>query len=65
MRIRPDARFVEERARFALRFCCEDCGQFDPPREACVHGYPTSDHRLVRYEDRAAEIVFCKDFTAT
>jgi hypothetical protein len=65
MRIRQDARFVEERARFALRFCCEHCALFDPLRERCAHDYPTADHRLARYEDRAAEIVFCKDFQAT
>lgn len=62
MRIRQDARFREERQRFALRFTCDDCAQWDERRDACAHGYPTSDHRLPRYEDPTAAIVFCKDF---
>ncbi|MEC7523103.1 MAG: hypothetical protein VYE22_24710 [Myxococcota bacterium] len=62
MRIPQDARFRRERARFALRFCCEHCALFDPEREACAHEYPTEDHRLARYEDASAEIVFCKDY---
>ncbi len=62
MRIRQDARFREQRARFALRFTCEDCAMWDPCRETCAHGYPTGDHRLRRYDDPAAPIVFCKDF---
>lgn len=62
MRIPQDGRFRDERARFALRFTCEDCAMWDPDRDACAHGYPTADHRLLRYEDAAAAVVFCKDF---
>ena len=62
MRIRQDARFRRERARYDLRFCCEDCALFDPVRGACAHGYPVEEHRRARYEDPAAEIVFCKDW---
>jgi hypothetical protein len=54
--------FREERRRFALRFTCEDCAQFDPEREQCAHGFPTDEHRLAHYEQPDADIVFCKDF---
>lgn len=62
MRIPQDARFRAERARFSLRFCCEDCALFDPERVACAHGYPTEEHRRARYESPAVAIVFCKDW---
>jgi hypothetical protein len=62
VRIPQDGRFREERARFSLRFCCEDCALFDPERVECAHGYPVEEHRRARYEDPDAEIVFCKDW---
>lgn len=65
MKIAPDDRFRSERARFSLRFTCEHCAAWDEERDACAHGYPTAEHRAVRYErDRAATIVFCKEFDA-
>ena len=35
---------------------------WDPDRDACAHGYPTGEHRLLRYRDDASEVVFCKDW---
>lgn len=63
MKLPQDERFRRERARFALRFTCEDCCHFDEPKERCTHGYPTEGHRAAWYEDPAAELLFCKDFT--
>lgn len=62
MRITQDSRFRVERARFVLRFCCETCAGFDPERADCAYGYPVDDHRLERYRDPTAELVFCKDY---
>lgn len=62
MRIPPDPRFPEERARYALRFNCEDCAMWDPDHERCAHGYPADDHRRARYESPDVDVVFCKDF---
>jgi hypothetical protein len=65
MLIDNDARFREERERFALRFTCEHCAHFDPDRERCAHGYPTAEHRLARYDDETAPVVFCKEWELT
>ena len=62
MKIEQDERFREERDRFALRFTCEHCTLFDDRAETCAHGYPTTEHRLKRYEDKKALVVFCKHF---
>ena len=62
MKIPQDERFRRERARYALRFCCESCASFDAPREGCAHGYPTDEHRHARYERPEVALVFCKDF---
>ncbi len=72
------AAFDDERARFALRFCCEECGHFDGARARCAHGWPTDLHRRARYasdadvcagDERradadvcAGDVVFCKEF---
>lgn len=63
MKLPQDERFRRERARFNLRFTCEDCCHFDPSAQRCCHGYPTHGHRAARYDDPAAELLFCKDFT--
>jgi hypothetical protein len=65
MKLPQDERFRQERARFNLRFTCEDCAHFDPERGRCTHGYPTGGHRLARYDDPSAALLFCKDFTLT
>ena len=64
MRIEQDARFRSERAQYVLRFCCETCAAFGPALGDCAYGYPVAEHRLARYRDPDAEIVFCKDFDA-
>jgi hypothetical protein len=63
--LRPE--FREERQRFDLRFCCEDCAYFvrDPRGDQahCAHGWPNAEHRLDAYLDETRrEIVFCKEF---
>lgn len=62
MKIVQTQSFRDQRARFALRFTCEDCAMWDPDSDACAHGYPTAEHRLLRYTDPTAPLVFCKDF---
>ena len=62
MKIPQDERFRVERARFALRFCCESCANFDAPGQRCALEYPTDEHRRAYYESPDAPIVFCKDF---
>lgn len=52
MHVPRDARFDEDAERFALRFCCEDCGFFDARGERCRHGWPTALHRTARYRAR-------------
>ena len=65
MRVPAGPSFDEERQRFALRFTCEHCAHFSPPRERkpaeCRHGWPTAPHRLEAARD-ASEILFCKEF---
>jgi hypothetical protein len=62
MRLPQAPDFADQRARFALRFTCEHCAQFDGERERCAHGFPTEEHRLAYYERRDVPLVFCKDF---
>ncbi len=62
MRIPQDERFRRERERFQLRFTCEDCALFVPSKQACLHGYPSEQHRAARYEDPSADLLYCKDF---
>jgi hypothetical protein len=62
VKIEQDARFREEREKFALKFNCEDCALFDEQRETCAHGYPTDEHRKARYDDPRVLVVFCKHF---
>lgn len=67
MKSSNDERFREEAARFGLRFGCEDCAHFDEARDACVHGYPTAEHRRSALgegdgSERSPWVVFCKEF---
>jgi len=62
MKIPQDERFREERERYRLRFCCEDCGLFSEADRRCVHGFPTVEHRRLRYLDPEAAVVYCKEF---
>lgn len=50
MRVLRDARFDAERARLALRHCCEDCGLFREDTQTCAHEWPTAGHRRRDYE---------------
>jgi hypothetical protein len=57
------AQFDEESARFAFRFCCEDCGHFDAAHERCRHDWPIELHRRpTRPTDGHEPLVFCKEF---
>ncbi|HEY3358773.1 MAG TPA: hypothetical protein VGQ83_36330 [Polyangia bacterium] len=63
MRLPRDARFDEERERYALRHCCEDCGFFEPATGGCRHFWPNREHRRAFYAGPpAGELVFCKEF---
>lgn len=62
MRQRLLPSFLEERARFALRFTCEHCTYFHEEAQRCMHGYPNHEHRAARYLEAPADLVFCKEF---
>jgi hypothetical protein len=65
VRLPRNADFEEERARFELRFCCEDCAHFDGAEGTCRHDWPTELHRRARYLSDPREVrdvVFCKEF---
>lgn len=62
MRVARNHIFDEERQRFALRHCCEDCGLFNVARSACAHEWPTQEHRRSDYEQPTPDILFCKEF---
>lgn len=64
MRLPRTATFDEERDRFGLRFCCEDCAHFDAADVRCRHDWPTELHRREHYQARepADFVVFCKEF---
>ena len=60
MEQRADDAFRDERARYRLKLHCEDCALWDDARDACAHGFPTTDHR--EEVERGGRVVFCKDF---
>jgi hypothetical protein len=68
VRLTRTSSFDDERARFSLRFCCEDCGHFDGAAARCRHDWPTELHRSDHYRVElqvthgAGELVFCKEF---
>ena len=62
MRIPRDAIFDEQVARFALRFCCEDCVFFHEDSQGCVHDFFNDEYCRVYYDESGEWIVFCKDF---
>jgi len=62
MRVWRTPAFEEERDRFALRFCCEDCGHYDPRLLRCSHDWPEELHRAERYLSPTEDVVFCKEF---
>jgi hypothetical protein len=62
MRLPFDPRFQDERARFHLVHCCEDCAYFEPATGGCRHFWPNDHHRAAYYEEPVPEVVFCKEF---
>ncbi len=62
VRLPRDPRFDEERERYALRHCCEDCAWFEPPTQSCRHFWPNAEHRRAFYAAPGTELVFCKEF---
>lgn len=60
--------FTLDRARYDLRFTCEDCAYHDPDASACAHdwpgGLPGGIHRKCTWQDpeHTPELVFCKEF---
>jgi hypothetical protein len=60
--VRLDARFDDERTRFALRFTCEDCAHHEPRTGRCRHEWPADDHLSAAVGRSAQEITFCKEF---
>ena len=55
-----DPRLAGEASRFALRFACDDCVQFDAERTpTCAHGWPI---RLRRSALEGESLSFCKEF---
>lgn len=66
MRIFVDGRYLEQRARFDLRACCEDCIHFDRSQDACSYTYPTQPHRAATHAALQVgdHVLFCKTFEA-
>lgn len=63
MRVSLNARFYEERERYALKFTCEDCTHFDAPKSRCAHEYPNKMHLRAAFEPGAeVHAMFCKEF---
>ncbi len=59
MRTPVDSRLLDEAARFAFRFSCDDCAHFDADRERCSLGYPAAPRRDAL---ERAHLELCKDF---
>lgn len=55
------ALFAEEARTYNLQFTCETCAFYNDENESCSHGYPTEEHRALRYADECASVVFCKE----
>ena len=62
MKLAQTEAFRRERARYALRFTCEDCALYESREQSCAHGFPTAEHRRARYDAPQAGIVFCQGF---
>jgi hypothetical protein len=59
MMTRVDERLLDEAARFALRFACEDCVHFDASTERCSLSYPAAPRRDAL---RRGHLELCKSF---
>jgi len=66
MWIAMSERYREERQKYNLKECCEDCRHFCPSRQSCAVIYPVAPH--LKQTFLAAEdgdrIYFCKMFEA-
>ena len=64
MRLFVDDRYLQDRARFALRATCDHCAHFDPDAERCSLDYPTAPHREALHQGlRDGDVLmFCKTF---
>jgi hypothetical protein len=64
MRLFVDARYLEERARFDFRACCEDCVHQDEATGTCSLTYPNQDHLNATHQalKDGDVILFCKTF---
>lgn len=65
MRLLLNTDFAEECARYAFRFCCEDCVYQNAEDKTCYHGWPNEQHRREYYcgNHPAQEyIIYCKEF---
>ena len=64
MRTFVDARYLEERERFALRATCGHCQHFDRRRRACSLGFPSEPHQDETHAraQPGQAIMFCKFF---
>ena len=60
MKTKVSEQLLREVSEWKLRFACEHCANFLEDSEACVEGYPTTEHRIARLADD--QIVFCKLF---
>jgi hypothetical protein len=69
MRLPRTVQFDDESRRFALAYCCEECGHFDPSAEHCRHDWPNALHRRMHAAGAlpvaGAEVTFCKEFELT
>ena len=59
MKIPVDAQFQGESEYFQFRFSCESCVLYDPDKDECAHGFPTSEHKA---EAQKSLLIFCKDY---
>ena len=64
MEVAYNAGFESQKERFSFCFTCEQCANFDDETEACLHGFPSTMHRLSYYEapQKPRTILFCKEF---
>jgi hypothetical protein len=56
-----DPLFLDESARFALRFSCQDCVHHEARTLSCSLSYPNDVHLDSNLEARSS-LLFCKAF---
>ena len=66
MWIAMSQRYRQERERYNLKECCEDCHHFCPERQSCGVMYPVTPHLKKTFENAENDerIYFCKMFEA-